>query len=70
MTLVPKASVVTDQNQTYVFVVRGTRVERVAIRVGGNDGDRLEVLAGISAGERVVVSPPASMAGGALVSVK
>lgn len=70
MTLVPKASVITDQNQTYVFVVRGTRVERVAIRVGGNDGDRLEVLAGLSAGDRVVVSPPASMAGGTLVSVK
>lgn len=70
MTLVPKAAVVTDKGQTFVFVVRGDRVERVAIRTGGSDGDRVEVLAGLSSGERVVVSPAPTMASGALVSVK
>lgn len=70
VTLVPKAAIVTEKDQTYAFVVRGERVERVAVRVGGNDGDRVEILAGLSAGDRVVVSPPAALASGALISVK
>jgi RND family efflux transporter MFP subunit len=69
-TLVPKASIVTDKNQTYAFVVRGDRVERVAVRVGGNDGDRVEILAGLTAGDRVIVSPPPALANGALIAVK
>ena len=70
VTLVPKAAIVTEKDQTYAFVVRGERVERVAVRVGGTDGDRVEILAGLSAGDRVVVSPPAALASGALISVK
>lgn len=68
--LVPKAAIVTDKNQAFVFVVRGDRVARVAVRVGGADGDRMEVLAGLAAGDRVVVSPPPALASGALISVK
>ena len=68
--LVPKAAIVTNGGQEIVFVVKGDHVERVAIKVGGNDADRMEVLAGLSAGDRVVVSPPPTMANGALVVVK
>jgi hypothetical protein len=35
--------------------------------VGGADGDRVEVIAGLTAGERVVVSPPPELASGAKV---
>jgi hypothetical protein len=31
------------------------------------DGDRLEVLAGLRSGERVIVSPPQDLAAGAAV---
>ena len=58
------------QHDPQHFVVRGTKVERVAIRTGGNDGDRIEVLAGLSSGDRVVVSPPSTLVDGALVAVK
>jgi RND family efflux transporter MFP subunit len=68
--LVPKAAIISRDGQDIVFVVKGDRVERVAIKVGGNDADRMEVLAGLSAGDRVVVSPPPTMANGALVTVK
>jgi RND family efflux transporter MFP subunit len=68
--LVPKAAIVTSDGQTIVFVVKNDHVERVAIKVGGNDADRMEVLAGLSAGDRVVVTPPPTMANGALVVVK
>lgn len=70
VTLVSKAAIVTDKNQTFAFVIRGTRVERVAVRVGGTDGDRLEVLAGLNPGDRVVASPPSTLVSGTLISVK
>jgi len=68
--LVPKAAVVTDAGQTFVFVVQGQTVERRAVRTGGTDGDRLEVLAGIAAGDRVVLSPPPGLKSGDAVVVK
>ena len=69
-TLVPKASVKTENGQTIVFLVTGDTVERRAVKVGGADGDRLEVLAGLNPGDRVVVSPPATLAAGSKVRVK
>ncbi len=67
--LVPQAAVRHAGEQAYVFVLAGETVERRAITTGGLDGDRLEVLAGLHAGERVVISPPETLAEGALVQV-
>jgi multidrug efflux pump subunit AcrA (membrane-fusion protein) len=53
-----------------VFVVSGERVVRTAVKVGGADGDRVEVVGGLSGGERVVVSPARELADGAMVIVK
>lgn len=69
-TLVPKAAIKVEGTQSYVFVVAGDRVERRAITTGGADGDRVEVIAGLTSGERVVVSPPAELTTGALVSTR
>jgi RND family efflux transporter MFP subunit len=70
MTLVPKAAIRTDGKQSYVFVVVSNRVDRRAITTGGTDGDRVEVTAGLNAGESVVVSPPAELSPGALVTTR
>ena len=70
VTLVPKSAVRDDGDQQIVFVVSGETVERRAVRVGGIDGDRLEVLAGLQGGERVVVSPPPALAPGTRVVVR
>jgi HlyD family secretion protein len=67
VTLVPKGAIKTEGKQSYVFVVANDRVDRRAVTTGGADGDRVEVLAGLGAGERVVVSPPAELSPGALV---
>ena len=67
VTLVPKGAIRTEGQQSYVFVVQNDRVDRRAITAGGADGDRVEVVAGVNAGERVVVSPPAELSSGALV---
>jgi RND family efflux transporter MFP subunit len=68
--LVPRAAVRMDGNTPVVFVVRGDVVERRAISTAGTDGDRIEVTAGLEAGDRVVVSPPEELADGQLVVVR
>jgi RND family efflux transporter MFP subunit len=69
--LVPKSAVKTEGDQTIVFVLRpDNTVERRAVRIGGTDGDRQEVVAGLKAGDRVVVAPPPTMVDSAKVVVK
>jgi len=68
--LIPKTAATKDGDQAIVFVVTGTTVERRAVSLGGTDGDRLEVVAGLRAGERVVMSPPPTLAAGSLITVK
>jgi RND family efflux transporter MFP subunit len=70
MLLVPKSAIKTSGTDNVVFVVRGQVVERRAIRVGGTDGDRVEVVSGLQAGERVVSPVPDTLTDGAAVTVK
>jgi RND family efflux transporter MFP subunit len=65
--LVPKTAIRTDNGASIVFVVRDDTIERRAVRVGAADGERVEVISGINAGERVVVDGPATLTDGALV---
>ena len=63
--LVPKSVILSDNGQSYVFVVSSEGVvDRRAVTTGGADGDLLEVLAGLRSGERVIVSPPPALASG------
>jgi RND family efflux transporter MFP subunit len=70
VTLVPKSAVRTENGASYVFVVQQNTVERRAVKTGGTDGDRLEITAGLKAGDRVVVSPPAQLAEGMEIVTK
>lgn len=71
VSLVPKSAVKADGDTAIVFVVRpDNTVERRAVRTGGTDGDRQEVVAGLRAGERVVVTPPPVLVDGARVVIK
>ncbi len=67
--LVPKAAVRGQGEAGAVFVVVGGKVERRAIRLGVGGGDPVEVVAGLSAGETVVLDPPAELADGESVRV-
>ena len=68
--LVPKAAIANAGSDTVTYIVRGDSVERRAVKVGGADGDRVEVLAGLQAGDRVVLSPAAQLGDGVKVVVK
>ena len=70
VTLVPQAAVKSENGASFVFVVRQNAVERRAIKTGGTDGDRLEVVAGLKGGDQVVVSPPPGLTDGMLITVK
>src|SRR3954452_16834364 len=68
--LVPKTAVKSEGGQSYAFVVVNGVAERRKVTTGGADGDRMEVTAGWTPGERVVVAPPADFAAGAKVAPK
>jgi RND family efflux transporter MFP subunit len=70
VSLIPKAAVRSENNKSYVFVIRQETVERRAVQTGLADGERLEVIAGLAAGDRVVVSPPPALADGVRVAIK
>jgi RND family efflux transporter MFP subunit len=65
--LVSKNAVRTDGGQTVVFVVKEDRVERRAVKVGAADGDRVEVVSGLTSGDRIVVEGHAGLADGSRV---
>ncbi len=69
-TLAPRAAIRTVGSDSFAFVVRGDSVERRAVKLGGADGERVEVLAGLQADDRVVVSPGADLKDGAKVVVR
>ena len=65
--MVPKTAVRTSGDTNIVFVVRGERVERRAVKVGAADGEQTEIVSGLNAGDRVVSEGPATLADGARV---
>jgi RND family efflux transporter MFP subunit len=68
--LVPKTAVRTADGRSVVFVLKEDRVERRAISVGLENGDQVEVISGVSAGERVVVDAPQTLKDGDKVKVQ
>ena len=67
---VPKSAVRAADGRSIVFVVREDRLERRAVRTGREDGDNIEVLSGVSAGERVVTEGPTTLKDGDKVRVQ
>jgi RND family efflux transporter MFP subunit len=54
--LVPQSAVRSDNGSTVVYVYHDGRVERRAVRTGGTRGTDQEIIAGLAAGDQVVVS--------------
>jgi hypothetical protein len=68
-TLVPAQALRKDGEQDVVFVMRDGKAERRAVKLGGNVGENRQVLAGVSAGERVITEAPATLKDGDTVEV-
>ncbi len=67
--LVPTAAARNQDGQDVIYVVRGDLAERRAVRLGTVVGDQVEVIAGLTAGERLIVDGPADLADGDRVVV-
>jgi RND family efflux transporter MFP subunit len=68
--LVPKAAVRTADGRKIVFVLKQDRIERRAVSVGLEQGDQIEVVSGVTAGERVVVDGPQTLKDGDKVKIQ
>ncbi|HKN60093.1 MAG TPA: efflux RND transporter periplasmic adaptor subunit [Candidatus Acidoferrales bacterium] len=67
---IPQNAVRDDGGQKVVFLVKDDRVERRAVKLGANRGSETEILAGLAAGDTVVVSGPADLHDGETIAVK
>ena len=68
--MVPKNAVRDDGGQKIVFLVSGDHVERHAVQVGTSNSTQTQVLAGLAAGDTVVIAGPRDLRDGETVAVK
>ena len=68
--MVPQSAIRDDGGQKIVFLVKDNHVERHAVKVGASQGSEAQLLAGVNAGDRVVVRGPADLKDGEAVEVK
>jgi hypothetical protein len=66
---VPASAVQRDGATSFVWRVRGDRVERIAVRVGAERSGQVHVLAGVNGGDIVVTTPVAGLEDGAAVAL-
>jgi len=64
-----RVAVLSDSGESFVYVVRGDIAERVPVTLGISDGERVEILTGISAGDIVVVTGQEFLRDGQRVNV-
>jgi multidrug efflux pump subunit AcrA (membrane-fusion protein) len=67
--ILPVTSLIFRSEGLRVGVVRGDKVEMVAITLGGDTGTEVEVVSGLGPDDQVVDSPPDSLVSGATVRV-
>jgi HlyD family secretion protein len=67
--LVPKIAVVRRDGSDFVFVIKGSRVEQRAVRLGDEIGDSYSVLDGLNGGESTVTTGAESLRDGDRVKV-
>jgi RND family efflux transporter MFP subunit len=68
-TRIPADTVVDDKGTAIVYVIKGDKVERRAVKLGGKDSQGVQVLAGVSAGERLAAGDLSKLTDGAKVKI-
>jgi RND family efflux transporter MFP subunit len=67
--IIPSDAIIFNANGVQVAVVKNGRAEIRKINVARDEGVRVEVAAGVRAGERVILNPPATLVDGSEVQV-
>ena len=68
--LVPQGAVRDEAGKKIVMVVRGDKAERRAVTLGATHGSDAEIVAGVVAGDQVIVHGPENLRDGQAVEVK
>ncbi|HEY2661840.1 MAG TPA: efflux RND transporter periplasmic adaptor subunit [Caulobacteraceae bacterium] len=66
-TVIPRAAVLFDQEQPYVFVVQKSAAHRRDLKLGAEDDDKVAVTQGLNPGDRVVVEGASALDDGMAV---
>jgi HlyD family secretion protein len=66
----PREAVRDTEGKTVVFLFRDGKLERRAVSLGASRGTDVEVTAGLSPGDQVVVKGPGDLRDGQRVKVK
>jgi multidrug efflux pump subunit AcrA (membrane-fusion protein) len=68
--LAASRSILIDLNgRTLAYLLEGNQVREMPVRVGATFGDMREILSGLKAGDRVVVTPPKGLKDGSRIKV-
>ncbi len=67
--VVPREAVIRELNDAYVFVAREGQAEKRRVRVGLEEGSRVELVSGVAAGEQVIVAGQGGLKEGSRVTV-
>jgi membrane fusion protein (multidrug efflux system) len=65
----PKRGVLTEDGESFVFEVRGDSVVRVPVTVGAVEGERVQIVAGVEAGDHVVTVGQGGLKNGSKIRV-
>ena len=68
--LIPQSALRDDAGKKIVMIVKGDKAERRAVTLGGNRGSDAEIVAGLTAGDQVIVRGPENLRDGQTVEVK
>lgn len=67
--MVPASALVTNTGSPTVFIVNGQNVKSVAVTTGRREGDNVEILSGLKAGDKVVTAGQINLTDGALIAI-
>lgn len=67
--LLPRQAVLRELQSAHVFVAKDGVAEKRAVRLGLEEGERIQVLSGVRAGERVIVAGQGSLKQGSAVEI-
>lgn len=68
--LIPAKAVVMRNGQSVVFVLQDNKAEERRITKGGDFNGFIEIISGLTAGDKVVINPPDALKNGASVKIK
>lgn len=61
MLVVPNGSIIVNGNSSYVYVSKNNKLHKQTVSTGIGDGNSIEVLQGLKAGDKVVSNPSANV---------